>query len=205
MKRHRPRTIPEGVKTRLSVRTLFDMKALLIGILLTVSISAVGQSATTESLRKKYSDAFTLFFYQNTLRMINQAEDKDLDELIKDIEKMRFLLIKKAEAKFESSDYRSLVQEYKSEQFEEVMTSRHEGKNFDIYVKERNGETKGMLVLVSDADHLYVLDILGRIALEKVTKFFQKLDESSDIGTRIHNFVKEASDGKQKGSSAESQ
>ena len=37
----------------------------------------------------------SLYFYQNTLRMLNQTENKEFDELIKDIEKMKFLMIEK--------------------------------------------------------------------------------------------------------------
>jgi hypothetical protein len=69
------------------------------------------------------------------------------------------------------------------------MSSRYEGKNFDVYLKEQNGTTKGMLVLINDSTSLYVLDILGRIALDKVTKLYSTLDESTDIGKKIKAFT----------------
>ena len=46
-----------------------------------------------------------------------------------------------------------------------------------------------MLVLINDATNLYVLDILGSIALNKVTKLFSTLDESTDIGSKIKQFA----------------
>ncbi|HET9487693.1 MAG TPA: DUF4252 domain-containing protein [Chryseosolibacter sp.] len=159
----------------------------LCGMLISPVLRA--QSPTTEALSKKHTEALGLFFYNNTLRMLNQQEDKEFDELIRDIEKMRFLMIKKNESKFGNTEYKKLVADYKAEAFEEVMTSRHEGKNFDVYLKERDGRTKGMLVLVNDADNLYVLDILGRIALDKVTKLYSTLDESTDIGSKIKAFT----------------
>ena len=130
-----------------------------------------------------------LFFYNNTLRMLNQAEDKEFDELIRDIQKMRFLMIKKSESKFGSTDFKKLVSDYKAESFEEIMTSRHDGKTFDVYMKENNGKTGGMLVLINDAETLFVLDILGSIALDKVTKLYSTLDESTDIGNKIREFT----------------
>jgi hypothetical protein len=147
------------------------------------------QSSTTEALRKKHSDALELFFYNNTLRMLNQQEDKEFDELIRDIEKMRFLLIRKSESNFSAPDYKKLVSDYKSEAFEEIMSSRHDGKNFNVYLKEIGGKTKGMLVLINDTDNLFVLDILGSIALDKVTKLYSTLDESTDIGRKIRDFA----------------
>lgn len=165
------------------------------GIILTLSIFFLGhagshaQSTTTEALHKKHSEALALFFYNNTLRMLNQAEDKEFDELIKGIEKMRLLMIKKQESKFDGTEFKKLVANYKAESFQEIMTSRHEGKTFDIYMKEKGGKTRGMLVLINDADNLFILDILGTIALDKVTKLYSTLDESTDIGSKIKAFA----------------
>ena len=118
--------------------------------------------------------------------MVNQQEDKAFDEMIKDIEKMKFLMVKKNVGNF---NYRHVVDDYKSELFEEVMTSRHQGKNFDVFVREKNGETQAMLVLVNDLENLFVLDIVGSIPLDKVTKLYSGIDESSDIGRKIQKFV----------------
>ena len=149
----------------------------------------LAQSTTTEALHKKHSGALQLFFYNNTLRMLNQQEDKEFDDIIRDIEKMRFLMIKKDDISFGAIDFKKLVADYKAEAFEEVLTSRHQGKTFDVFLKEKEGKTKGMLVLINDAENLYVLDILGSIALDKVTKLYSTLDESTDIGQKIKAFT----------------
>lgn len=155
-------------------------------IALAAATTLYAQSKTTSKLEEKYSDSFALFFYNNTLRMINMKEDKEFDELIRDIEKMKLLIVKKDSR---GIDYKKLVTDYKSESFEEIMTSRHEGKSFDIFLKEKGGKTKGMLVLVNDTDNLFVLDIVGSIALDKVTKLYSVLDDSNDIGKKIKGFV----------------
>ena len=148
----------------------------------------MAQSKTTDALQKKNSEALSLFFYQNTLRMLNQTEDKEFDELIKDIEKMKFLMVDKDD-NFKPADYTKLKSDYKSETFEEVMSTRYEGRNFDILLKEKSGKTMGMIVLVNDSSSLYVLDVVGRISLDKVTTLYSKLDESADIGKKIKNFT----------------
>lgn len=165
------------------------------GIILTLSIAwlipafSCAQSTTTEALHKKHSNALALFFYTNTLRMLNQDEDKEFDALIKGIEKMRFLMIKKKDTEFGGTEFKELVADYKAESFQEIMTSRHEGKTFDIYMKEKEGKTSGMLVLINDADNLFILDILGTIALDKVTKLYSTLDKNADIGSKIKAFA----------------
>jgi len=160
------------------------MKYTTVILLLVMTLSSFAQSNTTEALNKKYQDSKVFFFYNNTLRMLNQGDDKEFDALIKDIEKMKFLWISKP-GTFGSSDYKKITSDYKNESFEEIMTSRHQGKNFDIFMKEKGGKTKGMLVLVNDSTNLYVLDIVGSVALDKITSLYTKLDESSDIRKKI--------------------
>ena len=91
--------------------------------------TALAQTKTTKNLHKENSEALSLFFYNNTLRMLNQTDDKDFDALIKDIEKMKFLMIEKDE-NFGSEAIQKLVSGYKSESFEEIMTSRYQGTKF---------------------------------------------------------------------------
>ena len=162
------------------------MKYTILAVLMVLALTGHAQSKTTEKLDKRYDEALSLFFYNNTLRMINQTDDKEFDALIKDIEKMKFLIIKKED--FGKEDYKKLISDYKSESFEEMMTSRHEGKNFDVYMKD--GKSKGMIVAVNDSENLYVLDIVGSIPLNKVTTFFKEIDESSEIGKKIQEFAK---------------
>lgn len=162
-------------------------KLVLIFTLLVVGGLANGQSKTTNSLQEDFDGAYGAFFYHNTLRMLNQKEDPEFDELIKDIEKVKLLMINKDAKQF---DYTRVVGEYKKEAFEEAMTSRHQGKSFDVFVKDNDGKTKGMLVLINDDQTFYVLDIVGSIALNKITKLYSVLEESSDIGKQIKEFGK---------------
>lgn len=161
---------------------------LIVCFLVMVGPIAKAQTETTTALNKRFDDALTLYFYKNTLRMLNQSESPEFDELIKDIEKMKFLVINKNSDNFGPSDYKKLVSGYKGESYEEIMSSRMEGKNFDIFLKEKNGVTKGMVVLANDSSSLYVLDILGKVELNKVTKLFNEIDDSAEIGKMIKAF-----------------
>lgn len=167
----------------------------IAGVLIATAVALVqpsfvhGQSKTTEALHKSHSDAMSFYFYNNTLRMLNQSEDKDFDELIKDIEKMKFLVIDKSKS-FGPAQYKALVSGYKSEAFEEIVTSRYQGRNFDVFLKEDDGKTEGMIVTVNDSTNLYVLDIVGSVALDKVTTLFKTIDDNSDIREKIQKIVK---------------
>lgn len=164
------------------------LSSISICVIMLSTMPGWAQSKTTEALHKGHSDALSLYFYNNTLRMLNQGEDKAFDELIKDVEKMKFLMIDKGTS-FGSSQYKALVSGYKSESFEEIMTSRYQGRNFDVFLKEDDGKTMGMIVTVSDSTSLYVLDIVGSVALDKVTTLFKTIDGSTDIREKIKNFA----------------
>jgi len=164
------------------------MKSVIFILIIAISSSAIAQTKTTEELDKKY-EGLSLYFYKNTLRMFNQNDNKDFDELIKDIEKMKFMMIDKAKSSFAIGDFKKLVKDYQGEKYEEMMTSRYKGKNLGVYIRQDDGRVKGTVILVNDSSSLYVLDILGRVALDKASTLFKTLDESTDLGQRIKNFT----------------
>lgn len=146
------------------------------------------QSKTTENLHKKYADSRSFFFYNNTLRMLNQEENKEFDELIKDIEKMKLLMINRPVNKIEKAEVNKLSAAYKAEAYEQMMVARHSGKNVEVLLKEKNGKTIGTVFLMTDDEYVYVLDILGSVALNKVTSFLNTLDKSTELNNKISAF-----------------
>ena len=147
------------------------------------------QSKTIEELQKKLKDPFTAFFYKNTLRMLNQSDNKEFDEMVKNIEKMRFLMITKEKENFGPEDYKKLKSSYLAETYAPIMTSRHEGRNFDIYLRDKKGSTLGTVVMVNDSTNLYILDILGTIDVRQASKLFSSIDENSEMTQKIKSFM----------------
>lgn len=160
-----------------------------VAVLIATAIHTQAQTKTTEALSSRFENAMELYFYKNTLKMLNQAEDPAFDELIKDIEKMKFLMVDKSTDNFGPADFKKLKGDYVKEEYEEMVTSRVEGRTFDVYIREDKGRVMGTVILVSDSTNLYVLDILGRVAIHQASALFNTLDESSDIGKKIKDFV----------------
>jgi hypothetical protein len=111
---------------------------------------------------------------------------------------MKFLMIDKAKSAFTDGEYKKLKSGYQSESYEEMMTSRFQGKNFDVYIRQDHGHVQGTVIMASDSSNLYVLDILGRVALDKATALFSTLNQSTDIGQRVKDFVSSDDKGKDK-------
>ncbi len=169
-------------------------KIILFIFLLCFSWMVLAQSKTTLALQENHEESLNLYFYKNTLRMLNQQENKEFDQLIENIEKMKFLMIDKASEKFGSADYGKLVGEYKKEAFEPIVTSRIDGRSFDIYLRDARGTKAGTIVLVNDSTSLFVLDIVGTIDVSKVGSLFSAIDGSTDIGKKIRSFANQKSD-----------
>jgi hypothetical protein len=74
------------------------------------------------------------------------------------------------------------------------MTGRYDGRNFDVYLKEKNGNIKGTVIVATDSSSVIVLDILGKIALNKAPELFKAIDGSTDIGGKIKDFISDDDD-----------
>lgn len=173
------------------------MRLVLLVFLASLCGEVYAQTKTSQALDEKY-DGLSLFFYRNTLRMLNQTDDPAFDDMIKDIEKMRFMMINKEESGFTDNNYTKLLTDYKGEGYEEMMSGRAEGRAFTVYLRENNGNVKGTIILAKDDESIIVLDILGKIALNKVPEFFNTINNSTDLGGKIKDFMSGDEDKKKK-------
>lgn len=140
---------------------------------------ASGQSETTQKFHKENDGAFVLFAYHNTLKMLTQVEGADemeLDELIKDIDKMKYVRVDtdKDEAK---AKMKILADGFKSERFEDLMSMRHEGMNVNIYIQEDDGITTGLVMLMIDNESVSVLDVKGKVPLNKLGNLISQVQK----------------------------
>lgn len=181
-----------------SLRKLLQGGLLILAVL--AALGANAQSKTTQRLEERFPESRAFFFYNNTLRMINQSEDPAFDAAIKDIEKMKLLMV---DISKNNVDFAKIVSEYRAESFEPIMTSRHKGRNFDIFLKEKNGKTTAMLALINDNATLFVLDIVGSIDPGEVAKLFSVMDEKSEVSSKIRMFVHKDADEEKNGHQVE--
>ncbi|UII23599.1 DUF4252 domain-containing protein [Fulvivirga ligni] len=135
------------------------------------------QSETTQQFSKEHEEAQVFFFYKNTLKMLNQNDSEEFAELIKDIDKMKFIIADKAKSNVGDNDYNELVKGYKSEHFEELMTMRHQGMKVNVYIQEDDGVTTGLVFLMTDNEKLSILDVKGSVPLNKLASIISKVQE----------------------------
>ena len=152
--------------------------SLLCCLLLWVGGSAVqAQSKTTQAFHKDHEDAFTLFFYNNTLKMLNATENEAFNELVDDIDKMKLLRIDKSAAAFSKEDYKQLIKDYQKESFESLMNVKQKDMRFDVYIKEKDNITEGLVVLIDEGTNLSILDIKGAVPLDRLAELFETVSK----------------------------
>jgi len=153
----------------------------LLLFLLIIPLVGVSQTETTDQFHEDHDDAFALFFYRNTIRMFNFNDNPKIDELIRDIEKMKFLRISKSETGFTRDEYRGLVDGYHEESFEDLMSMRAEGSNFNILIKEKDKVTRGLVVLLDNEDDFAILDIKGAVPIDRVVELVGYVQSAEDF------------------------
>ncbi|WP_185156047.1 DUF4252 domain-containing protein [Fulvivirga kasyanovii] len=156
------------------MKKIFSILAIAV---LASQVTVIAQSKTTRAFAEKYDDAFTLFFYNNTLHMLNQEDNKEFEALIKDIDKMKFIRVSKKENNLTDADFKKMVDKYHDEDFEDLMTMSHEGMNINVYIQEDDGVTTGLVLLMSDAESFSVLDIIGSVPLNKLANLISKVQD----------------------------
>lgn len=152
------------------------MKKLILPLLL-ISFWGYSQSRTTQDFHDDHENAFVLFFYSNTLKMLNQDNNAEFEELIKDIDKMKFLRVNKAAEGLDDGDFKGLKEDYYDDDFEDLMTMRHEGMNVNVYIKEDDGVTEGIVMLMQDDESISILDIKGAVPIGKMANLISRVQD----------------------------
>ncbi len=137
------------------------------------------QTETTDGFHEKHEDAFSLFFYKNTLRMLNMQDSEEFAELIRDIEKMKFLRIDRSG--LSKDEYTELVNSYHKESFEDLMTMRSQGANLNVFIKEKDKITRGLVILMEDEENFSILDIKGAVPLQRIAELVSKLQSADSF------------------------
>jgi hypothetical protein len=150
-------------------------------MLIGLSLQGMAQSETTDKFHEDHEDAFTLFFYKNTLRMLNVQDNKEFEELIRDIDKMKFLRIEKEKYSFDNSKLKSLADQYRKESFEDLMDMRSQGANLNVFIKEKDKITTGLVILMEDEENFSILDIKGAVPLSRIAELVSKLQSADSF------------------------
>ena len=75
------------------------------------------------------------------------------------------------------SDFQALINDAKSENFEELMNIRSDGDNVHIMMREKKGFIRDLFIMVQDSDGEFVLvDVGGKFTMDDINKVIQDVN-----------------------------
>ena len=145
---------------------------LLIGLL--VSALAFCQTRQTEEFHDSHPDAFTLFFYKSTIRMLDPTNSDEYFNMIKDIERAKFLRLRKSDVTDE--ELQQFVASIKKESFEEGVTMRQPQGTANVFIRDAEGQKHGIIFIMKAEDEVFILDIVGKVKISSLMELTQKIN-----------------------------
>jgi hypothetical protein len=152
------------------------MQKLLCFILISISLSAAGQSRSVDKFRKAFQEDNNVFIYSSTLKMLNTEENPEFADLVKDIEEIRVLNYDKSKQQYTDEDITNLKNGIKAEHYNDLMMLTEKDNRIYLYGREKNGKTVGLVALVDNSGKFMIIDVAGAIDFNKFMQLKNKLD-----------------------------
>lgn len=144
----------------------------ILSVILFLFCFSIGnaQSKIIQELKDSNNVQLGFYFTPSTLRMLNIQKDPAYDEMIKGVEKLKFLIMEpekfSADAYFETID--RLVKE---ENYEEYIIWDGNGDELQVFGKPGSKEMVG---LAKYDDGMFIFDLKGTIDLMKIPDIYEK-------------------------------
>lgn len=129
----------------------------LVGVVLLSSISSFAQSKVMKNLVEEYPDATAFVIYHSHFTMLNQNDDPEIAALAATIEKIKVLTFDT----FSTSAKKELISDLKENEFESLMTIKHDGSNIMAYILEDDDDIEGYFLLVESESTIMAIDVIG--------------------------------------------
>ena len=138
------------------------------------AFQARSQTKHTQEFHKSHPEAFTLFFYKSTIRMLDPTNSDDYFNMIKDIEKAKFLRLD--EASVSEAELNQFIASIKEDSFEEGVTMRKQGAVANVFIRDAEGEKSGLIFIMKSEGQVFLLDIVGKVEMANLMELTQKIN-----------------------------
>jgi hypothetical protein len=152
------------------------MKKLFSLPLFFLCIFALGQSKTIEKFREKHPEDQHIFLYKSTLGMLNNQQQPEFTELVKDIDKIIVLQYEKQKTSFDKNEILNLTKKLEDEGFVEIMILQEAENKINLYVKKKRNKTTGFSAVIENNNNLVLIDIKGSLDFTRFMELKKKID-----------------------------
>lgn len=156
-------------------------------ILLTVNQLAQAQTESIDRFVRKYKRSATgekvditvpgwLVRFGTRFIKEEDLDGVDIQAIAQKISEIRVVSIEGG-SKIPHSDFQNLINDAKSENFEELMNIRSDGDKVHVMMREKKGFIRDLFVMVQDSDGEFVLiDIGGKFTMEDINRAIQDVN-----------------------------
>jgi hypothetical protein len=156
------------------------MKYLLLGILALMPYFSQAQSKVMRNLSEEFPDGRVFMFYHSSLRMLNIEDDPDFDRMIRDIEKIKVLMIEKEDSLDSDKILSEIRDGLADEDFEELMEVKSKDYNIGVYILE-DDEIEGFFLIMNEDDNLVAIDLVGSMPIGDIGQLVDKIKEAKEF------------------------
>ncbi|MBL7817673.1 MAG: DUF4252 domain-containing protein [Saprospiraceae bacterium] len=155
-------------------------------ILLTINTLAQAQTESIDRFVRKYKRSATgekvditvpgwLIRFGTKFIKEEDLEGVDIQAIARKISEVRVVSIEGG-SKIPHTDFMRLINDAKSENFEELLNIRSDGDNVHILMREKKGFIRDLFIMVQDNDGEFVLlDIGGKFTMEDINQAIQEV------------------------------
>jgi len=184
--------VPLDLK-QIKYKTMKTLKTNLLFIL--VALLTLNACAETKEVRfnsrkfikhyKEHGDVISFSLPPALLRVFIDREDKELKELLRQIDDMRFLIFD--DESFNETSPRDLFKKMDMEltenNFQDLLIVKEKNEIVKFKILETDAKVKELILLVSGGDELVLMNLSGNIDLNKM----DIITESFDVH-RVHDY-----------------
>lgn len=145
------------------------IKPFVILLFMLFSLSAYSQSSTIAQWSRDNLGTKQLCFYPTTLRMVNLNKDKDFNDMVKDIKKLKIILTDK-KSRLNKEEIKTLKKGIKAEDYKDMVMVNAGKQSIHVYVKEKDSQPIGFAGIVNTDSSLIVIDLEGKVSPAMIQK-----------------------------------
>ena len=155
-------------------------KLMVVAVMVMMSAGVQAQDAITKFFSKYQNDdsfsQVTISSKMFSLFTDMELENKDDQEVLNAISKLKGLRILNKDTYDSRLLYKEAMSMIPSKEFEELMTVQDKDKNMKFLIKEGGGKINELVMVMHDKEEFMIMSLYGEIDLKQVSKLGKKMN-----------------------------
>lgn len=150
-----------------------------IVIISVITVNSQAQVSAVDKLFNQYSekDGFTTVYitqYMFSMFKDVNTDDKDFDNLVKNLKSIRILAVDKENPPTGVNFYTQIMKDLSVKDYKELMVIKEKGQDVKFLVKESNGKIAELLLIAGGRENA-LISIEGNIDLKSIAKLSKSM------------------------------